>query len=252
MTNIENISNPTQKQEFTPEEKYILASEKSKSVGDMISGVTHELNNPLAVVIGRVQNAERKIKTNPGLEPLAADLKSIMSAASKMDRIIKSLRLFSKCDTDVGSSHCLIKDILDQTILLLNNKLSKTSTALEIHLSPEAETATLFCNAGQIQTAIFHLVTNAMNATKISEAKITIEVLIEGKNLILNLQDQGTGFSEDARENFAIPFTQKADTLEIHLGLYIAKSQIEKNKGSLQLASSTSAGSTLKIQLPLN
>lgn len=251
MSQNENVSTAAHLDKFSAEEKYIIASEKSKSVGDMISGVTHEINNPLAVVIGRVQNAERKIKSNPALEPLASDLKSIMGAAMKMDKIIKSLRLFSKCDSETGFSQSLIKDILDQTIILVNNKLSKTATTLEINYSPESETATLFCNAGQIQTAIFHLIINAMNATKIAEAKILIDVKVDGKKLILSIKDQGCGFSPIARENFGIPFVKSESGLEVHMGLFVAKTQVEKNKGNLELVSSAETGSELKVTLPV-
>lgn len=238
---------------ISQEEAFILKSEKSKSVGDMISGVTHELNNPLAVILGRIQNIERKAKTNPQLEAISGDLKSLMNAALKMDKVIKSLRLFAKCDSDNNKSHCFIKDILENTQILVNNKLTKTPYELEIQTPENYESLKLYCNPGQIQTALFHLISNAMNnmgEAKKESGKIKLNLTDSAESLTIQLQDEGSGFTPHAKENFGIPFWKSAEQLEVHLGLYVANLKVQENGGSLSLKDSGPHGSTLLLSFP--
>jgi len=272
----------------------LVQHEKMSTLGNLVAGIAHEINNPLGAITGNVSPAKlaiadiinllqmyrdrqpdeaiREREDDIDIEYLLDDLpKMLDSIAVSCDRICnisKSLRTFSRTDTEEKTEFNLYEG-LDSTILILQYRLKANEYRPAIEIDKNyGEIPPVKCYAGQINQVFMNLLANAIDAldesnegktfSEIKKApnRITIETEFreEQNSVIVKIGDNGRGMSEAVKAKiFEQGFTTKEVGKGTGLGMAIAKSIIEeKHGGKITFTSEVGKGTEFGIVLPLS
>ncbi len=255
----------------------LVQSEKMASLGTLVAGVAHEINNPSNFTQAGAQNMERHLKGleefiqelveddrkaevervfAPKFKPLYSNLKAILEGAHRISAIVKNLRTFSR----VESSEQRETDIVESIQSTLNLVEPSYREHVEFVCSFE-ERARLICWPSQLNQVFMNILVNGCQAIvqkkKQQDSKdvgiITIQTFIQKGSFGIRFQDTGSGIPEDVCNRIFDPFFTTKETGEgTGLGLSISYSIIEKHQGSIQVESIEGEGSTFTIMLPLS
>ena len=271
----------------------MVQSEKMSSLGNLVAGVAHEINNPIGFLNGSINNtkdhiqdllehlaiyqqyypdAATPVKENAldiDLEFLIEDLPklldSMQGATDRIKSMSKSLRTFSRADTD-RKVRANLHEGLDSTLLILKYRLkaSEKRPAIKIFKEygsfPEIE-----CFPGQLNQVFMNILANAIDVfdemaqtqnfdeLQANPQQITIRTAIISNQVLIKIRDNGRGMTEDVTAKiFDNLFTTKAVGKGTGLGLAIARQiVVEKHGGAIAVDSTPDAGTEFTIELPV-
>ena len=211
----------------------LVAASKLSSLGEMAGGVAHEVNNPLAIIIGQACRIRRRLERGV-LDPikLNQDLENIEATAHRIAKIIKGLCSFSRnSENDPMEVKHLIQ-IVDETLELCQEKIRNHSIQLTLSVDPDIQ---LQCRPGQIAQIIMNLLSNAYDATiGLSEKWIRLEAFSHANWVSIIVTDSGKGIEPSIRDKIMQPFfTTKEVGRGTGLGLSICCGISEDHGGSL-------------------
>jgi two-component system NtrC family sensor kinase len=227
----------------------LIQSEKMSAIGQLIAGIAHDLNNPLASVLGfadfliEVPNVPASIR-----EPLTV----IQEEAERASSIVRNLLGFAR-KQDHQRRPTSLKPLLDATFVLLRNQLMAHRVEATIEVEPDLPMPDVDPN--QIQQVFVNLINNAAQAIASSGRPGTIHVharrWLDG--VAVDIVDDGPGMSEAlASQVFEPFFTTKAEGEGTGLGLSISQGIVKEHGGRIMLSSEEGKGSTFTVQLPLS
>lgn len=231
------------------------------TLGEMTSGLAHELNQPLCAITTYAQTCLRVIEgENDKQVKLRYGLEQIVKQAQLAGGILKRLRSFAR--KRVLPKRCVdLREIVNEVANLSNTELTENGIALVIEpaiISPLAAHLTgmqfhAIADPIQIEQVLLNLLRNSMDAmTDLPSECKTIAVLIKKvpeKEIMITLSDCGHGCSDEVVERLFEPFyTTKPNGLGIGLG--ISQSIIESHGGRLFLDKNSPAGATFSFTLP--
>jgi PAS domain S-box-containing protein len=222
-------------------------------MGEMASGIAHEVNQPLTAISSYAQVSLNLINSeNPDLVQLTEILDKTRQQALRAGRIIHRMREFVKSHSKHRSTadiNTLIYDAVNLCIAELKHNDIKLSFELKNHLPP------IYVDHIQIEQVIINLIRNSVDALHNLPAKqerhLTIQSQLTLNNGIkVNVKDNGPGIDEDQRQKILMPFyTTKTDGMG--MGLSISRSIIEAHEGTLHFNSKPGKGSTFYFTLPI-
>lgn len=232
-------------------EHRFMQSSKMASLGQLASGIAHEINNPLSIIIGRTQLLKGKIERNTGefdVPGCLQNLEKIEGTATLIARIIKGLNAFSRDSDRDPFLHQSVTRIIESAIDLCQERLNQTTVKLQI--TPKEDILVL-CRDVQITQVLVNLITNSIDAIEIlSDRWINIDFTANKKWIYISVTDSGAGISATEREKVMLPFYSTKETGKgIGLGLSISKSIAESHNGFL-IYDETSANTKFTLQLP--
>jgi signal transduction histidine kinase/ActR/RegA family two-component response regulator len=227
----------------------LIQSEKMSAIGQLIAGIAHDLNNPLASVVGfadflaEVPNVPATIR-----EPLTV----VREEAERASSIVRNLLGFAR-KQDHQRRPTALKPLLDATFILLRNQLMAQRVEAQIEIEPDLPMPDVDPN--QIQQVFVNLINNAAQAIASSGRPGTIVVharrWLDG--VAIDVIDDGPGMSESlATQVFEPFFTTKAEGEGTGLGLSISQGIVKEHGGRIMLSSEEGKGSTFTVQLPLS
>ena len=231
-------------------QKAIVAqASKMASLGEMASGIAHEINNPLAIISGKASQMITLIDSGRATPELlkAAALK-INATAMRIAKIISGLRSFSR-DTNADPLIPVpARTIIDNTLELSTERFKFGGVNLEIVGSTDAM---LNCREAEISQVVLNLLNNAYDAVINSPEKWVKVVISEGDNQVfIKVMDSGSGIPPEIVEKIMMPFyTTKPIGQGTGLGLSISKGIIESHGGKFYLDSQIK-NTTFVISLP--
>ena len=258
-------------------ENLMIQNEKMYSLGEVAAGIAHEINNPLSVILQNVQNITRRL--DPGfngnkelaflleLDLLKLDkylqqrdiyqlLASIRDAGERSATIVTNMLAFSHRGQR-SNSQINIAELIEQTIVL-NRSLYGSGEAypdIEIRTEIENDMPVIKGSGPELQQVLLNLLRNAKQAfgTSASEPVIWIKAKQQSQHLVIEVQDNGPGMSENIRRHIFEPFfTTKNSGSGTGLGLSVSYFIItERHRGSIDVKSTPGRGSTFTIKLPL-
>ena len=237
----------------------LVQSAKLASLGELVAGVAHEINNPLAFVISHLGTARSSVSQ---LVPDPTDLERnrhwqraedrMAEMGRGLDRIrelVLKLRTFSRLDE--GERKIVsVRECVDSVLTILGHRL-RDQIDVETHFG---EPELLDCFPSLLNQALMNLVANAIDAIDPVEraGKLVIEGGSNGTSYLLRISDNGSGIPEALRERIFDPFfTTKEVGKGTGLGLSITYSIIKKHGGVLELREREGGGTVAEITLPL-
>lgn len=227
----------------------LIQSEKMSAIGQLIAGIAHDLNNPLASVVGfadfltEVPNIPSSIR-----EPLAV----VRDEAERASSIVRNLLGFAR-KQDHQRRPTALKPLLDATFVLLRNQLMAQRVEAQIEIEPDLPMPDVDPN--QIQQVFVNLINNAAQA--IASTGRPGNILVRARRWLdgvaIEIIDDGPGMSETlAAQVFEPFFTTKAEGEGTGLGLSISQGIVKEHGGRIMLSSEEGRGSTFTVQLPLS
>lgn len=205
---------------------------KLASLGEMSAGIAHEINNPLAIVSGAV-NQIIKYANDP--EKLSEKIETIKKAVGRISKIVVGLKKFSRSSAgkNIYKTHNL-SNIIEETLILTSVKAKQNSTIVHKELKSQSE---ILCDEVEIEQVLINLINNAVDAVKECKDKwVKIELFDENNSVVLRVSDSGPGIPDSISQKIFEPFfTTKAVGQGTGLGLSISKGILEEHGASLQL-----------------
>ena len=238
----------------------LVQAAKMASLGELVAGVAHEINNPLAFVTSHIDTVERSItKMEALLDPRARDatteqrdrakhrLKEIGAGLARIRDLVLKLRTFSRLDEGERKT-VNVEECVQSLLTILDHRVRGR---IEI-VTRFGEPATLDCYPGPLNQAMMNLVSNAIDAIS-GPGTITISTGASDHAYVIRIADTGSGIKEEHRERVFDPFfTTKPVGEGTGLGLSITYSIVKKHSGTLELTSGENGGTVAEIRLPLS
>lgn len=237
-------------------DKELLQAEKTVSIGQLVGGVAHEINNPLTGVLNNVQLIKMMAGTPQEFNQLELKemLDIIEESAMRCKKITESLLEFSHASIGAFKPVSL-NAIINKITGLIYNEMKLQSISVQNELQEN-----LPCVQGDLQLlqqTIANLLSNAKWAIEKKQRKSGGLVIIktqfeaENKRVVVYISDNGIGISEDKIGKIFEPFFSAKQTgVGTSLGLYIVSNIIRKHQGTIEVSSKPNEGSTFKISLP--
>jgi len=225
----------------------LVQSEKLSAIGKFVAGVAHELNNPLAAVVGFSEVLKNTTAEAKGRQQ--AD--TILKAALRCKRIVQSLLSFARreqSERKLVSLNTLIEMVLEIVGYSLRTGNIEVVTRLEPHLP------FVLADTSQIQQVLLNIINNAQEAIQAGgqAGRIQITTEIRAPNIRISVQDNGPGIPrEHLRRLFDPFFTTKEIGKGTGLGLSLCYGYIKEHGGSITPLSQLGQGATFIIELPI-
>ncbi|MGB3405026.1 MAG: ATP-binding protein [Microcoleaceae cyanobacterium] len=277
-------------QNFEQAKSQLLQNEKTLSIGQMVSGIAHEINNPVSLITGNISHAteytqdllevmqlftEKYPEPEPEIEELIEEvdleyliedlpqvLNSMKSGADRIRQLVQSLRNFYQADDDekkLVDIHAGIEDIL----LILKARLKgKQGQAIEV-IEDYGELENIECYPGQLNQVFMNVLNNAIDVLNIQRSQdkkfqptvwIKTEFNTSEKQVRICIKDNGLGMSNEIKEHIFEPFfTTKTTENATGLGLSLSRTIITENHGgTIKCVSKPEEGTEFIIEIPVN
>ncbi|MDQ2098696.1 MAG: PAS domain-containing protein [Tychonema bourrellyi B0820] len=262
----------------------LVQAEKMSSLGQMVAGIAHEINNPVSFIFGNISYIKEYTRSlikllemyrdefpeaPPAIQSemdaleldfLLDDLPKILSSmkvgAIRIRDIVRSLRSFSRLDESAMKSVNLHEGI-DSTLMILEHRLKAQSDSPLIQVVKEyGELPLVECYAGQLNQVFMNIIANAIDAVEEQKSNpgiIRIRTEVEGTFVAIAISDNGTGMTDQVKQRIFDPFfTTKAIGSGTGMGLAISHSIIvEKHKGEIKCFSVVGKGTEFIIEIPI-
>ena len=223
-------------------------TERLKALGEMVSGLAHEINNPLTGVVGF---ANLLLETDED-SPHEQELKIIQKNAQRCKDIIENMLGFIRSE-EPESDDLDINEILDSTIKLTRRDLDINDIEITRNLDPELPS--LKANRTQLEEIFVNLLNNAKDELKNhpkEDRKISVKTKPADKNKIMvTVEDSGSGIPENERDKIFEPFFTHKQTGEgTGLGLPIVQGIVSGLEGEITVSESEMGGAKFEVALP--
>ncbi|NVN85488.1 MAG: PAS domain S-box protein [Rhodopseudomonas sp.] len=255
-------------------QRQLIEQEKMASLGRLVAGVAHELNNPISFVYGNIHTLERyrqrlreyieavhsdatdetldalrqKLKIDATLDDIGPLIDGTLEGAARVSEIVKNLRRLSFKKTN-EQQHFQIDRVLE-TAVRWAIRAKQTKTDVEMVIEPDL----VACgNEGQIHQVIVNLVDNAVDAMR-ERAKPVLSVRASrvGDEICIEVSDNGQGISEGVIDRIFEPFfTTKKVGDGTGLGLWISYGIVREHGGELRARNREAGGAQFSFGLPL-
>jgi len=234
-------------------------------IGEMASGMAHELNQPLAAISNYSQGCVRRMRDpDVDLQSLISVLNRVTSEAARAAEIVARFRQFARKEA-LQKRRVTLTELVYKAVEL--ERFEADACGLEIHITLQEELPDVVVDEIQIQQVMVNLVRNAVEASATVASAPAHPVIVKvyrenaGKDennhdneldqVIVAIEDQGHGFSElQGQQIFQAFFTTKPEGLG--MGLSISRSIIEAHGGRLWAESCRDSGATFFFSLPVN
>jgi signal transduction histidine kinase len=235
----------------------LVRSEKLASMGRLVAGIAHEINNPVNAVINTLAPLEEAIQTmaaanDPAVAARAAAdaeemLRVVQRGASRSKAIVQALHNYSRGDQQSPQDLVLARSI-DDTLDLLRHRLR--NVRVEKKVEPGLRVRGF---AGQIDQVLMNLITNAAQAIGERERGGTIHIAAAraGGEVEIAISDDGPGIPSDVIPRIFDPFFTTKDVGEgSGLGLSIVHGIVDRHGGRIDVKSRVGEGTTFRVFLP--
>lgn len=211
----------------------LVQASKLASLGEMASGIAHEINNPLSIIKILSSKIQRSISESHKIEDIdTTPLQKIDHTIDRIHHIIKGLKNLSRTKKGTESSSCYVRTVIDETIILYTSKFQTDGINFEIDVP---ENIKVTCDDVQLSQVFINLLNNSYDVVQLLERKwIKITTQTVGNKYYIHILDSGAGIPLQLREKVFEPFfTTKETGKGTGLGLSISQKIIKDHQGEL-------------------
>lgn len=287
LLNDSNASLAAANKEIKESQVYLVQSEKMSALGQMVAGIAHEINTPLAYVKGTISLLGEQIasvrelalesRTLTALMRARADKQSVTTQFAKVEarsraltdgglltelesmietgsrgidqigEIVVNLKNFSRLDRAKVSTFD-VREGLQSTLVLARNLLKNRIEVIE-EFDP---VPSITCSPSQINQVFLNVITNAVQAMpEDQDGRLTLRTSQEGSNVVVEIQDNGRGIAPDILPKIFDPFfTTKEVGTGTGMGLSISYKIVRAHGGHIDVESEPDVGTLFRITLP--
>lgn len=253
-------------------EQQLQQADKLASLGQLVSGIGHEINNPNQFIRGNIKIIKQALddilpivdeyqKDHPDLK--IARLKydffrqhvltlvdDMANGSERIKRIVQSLKSFARKDEGLLADTVDINNVIDESARLVHNQVHKFAD-IQLNLAPDLPT--FEGNAQKLEQVIINLIINASQAMPADQrGLIRVSSEMDEGHIVARVVDNGSGMSPSTAKNIFDPFfTTKRARGGTGLGLSIAHRIIEEHQGVISVESVIGEGTTFTIRLPI-
>ncbi|TAE56923.1 MAG: HAMP domain-containing protein [Nostocales cyanobacterium] len=258
----------------------LIQTEKMSSLGEMVAGIAHEINNPVNFIYGNIQCAENYFQdlidllyvykqqypeknqiidnkiADIDLEFIIEDISKLMFSmklgSQRIREIVLSLRNFSRLD-EAEMKDVDIHEGIDNTLLILNHRLKQEIDIIKNY----GNLPVIDCYPAQLNQVFMNIISNAIDALTECKDKDNKQILINTskvnhESIKVSIRDNAMGIPEDQINKLFDPFyTTKPVGKGTGLGLSICYQIIEKHQGKIEVVSVLGEGTEFIIYLPI-
>jgi two-component system NtrC family sensor kinase len=230
-------------------EGQLIQSEKLAAVGTLVSGVAHELNNPLTSIAGL---SEFLLEQGVGDDHAREHLRVINDQAERASRIVRNLLAFAR-RAPAERTTLDLGEIVQRTVLLMSYQLRQAGIAIETRIA--SALPPVLGDRDQIQQVVLNLLTNAAyvlaGLPEGAPRRIEVAVTAPDDRVVLHVRDTGPGLPADVAAQIFDPFfTTKPPGEGTGLGLFLSLGIAESHGGILTVESEPGHGATFTLALP--
>lgn len=254
-------------------EAQLLQSYKLASLGKLVTGVAHEINNPNTFILGNIKiireafsdilpildqyyhdNPELKIARLPYKifkDNITILIEDMVTGSIRMKKIVEDLRNFAKKDDELQLENIQLNSLIENSVRLINKQVKKS---VEIKLNLSGDIPVFKGRNAKIQQVLVNIIINASQA--IDKPKGLIEIsthyLKNKKSVQIIINDNGKGMDEKTQKYIFDPFyTTKRNSGGTGLGLSISYGIIKEHNGSITVDSKLGIGTRFSISIPV-
>jgi two-component system, NtrC family, sensor kinase len=270
--------------EYTEElnlaQSQLIQTEKMSSLGQMVAGIAHEINNPINFIYGNIEHTKNYVQDlleliyiyqqkypqveteieerieEIELEFIISDLPKILGSmkmgAERIRQLVLSLRNFSRLD-EAEVKYVDLHEGIDNTLLILNNRIKDK---IEI-IKKYGNLPLVECYPAQINQVFMNLISNAIDALISASEELQKQIVIQTKiiasdSIQVEIRDNGLGIPLEIQNKIFDPFfTTKPVGSGTGLGLSICYQIIEKHRGKILVKSQPNQGTEFAVSLPI-
>ena len=228
-----------------------LHNDRLASIGQLATGVGHEINNPLSIISGQIYVLDLRLK-ELGIEDreLRKGFEKIERSINRIATIVGGLKTFSRSDEEF-ISHFPLQTLVEETLTMLREIFAKDGVALSLVGQPiSGEVAG---HRNRVQQVLVNLLMNAKDATESSlNRSVTVETFQTSAALGFVVKDNGCGIPEEQREKIFEPFftTKGLGNKGSGIGLSIVSNILKDHQARVQLKSELGAGTEFRVEFP--
>jgi len=256
----------------------IFKNDKLTSLGLLLAGIAHEINNPTSFVVGNIdplkkdvedlisiikkynaltsgsdaisqlkeiEDLKNELDVDYILQEIPTLLEGIKEGAGRIAILVKDLRKFARPD-DKSVKKVQIQDLINSTLtLLVNSCKNRIEIVCDFGETPEIE-----CIPGKINQVLLNLLLNAIQAIP-DQGKIIITTRADANFVKISIKDNGTGISEENQQKLFQYFFTTKESIGTGLGLSITQSIIHEHGGTISFKSKAGEGTEFFIDLPI-
>lgn len=212
---------------------------KMSSLGEMAAGIAHEINNPLAIVSGRVGQIKRMLEMSDLVDKskFSEELVKIENTVQRMAKIVYGLRTFSRNAETDAMVRTNVATIIEETLALCSERFKHYN--VEVRVVCES-TIQADCRSAQISQVVLNLLNNAFDAIdSLTEKWVEVKVAVNKGKIQISVTDSGKGIPPEIAAKMVEPFyTTKAVGKGTGLGLSISSGICQQHGGELKYDSS--------------
>ncbi len=259
--------------ELKLQQQQLIQADKMTSLGTLVSGVAHEINNPTGLLlfnlpllekIYRVAEAELEEKYQREGEFTVGGLKysllredarkmftETQSSAVRIKRIVDDLKDFARKETSDLNEIIDLNEVVKVAVRLVQNSINKSTSCF--HLEEQEALPTFHGNRQRIEQVIINLLLNACQSITSCGQGIWVRSYLDGESdeIVLEIQDQGKGIAPEHLSQLTDPFfTTKREQGGTGLGLSISAGIIAEHQGILEFQSELGVGTTVFMRVP--
>jgi PAS domain S-box-containing protein len=243
----------------------LMVSDRMASVGTLAAGVAHEINNPLAAVIGNLDYvAETLERIGPGastsfdpertdarlLDEIKGPLDDAREAATRVRLIVRDLKIFSRSPIEEPRSRVDVKTVMESSLRMASNEIRHRAHLIERYEAvPSVEV-----NEGRLGQVFLNLIVNAAQSLpegRAEDNEIRVSTRLRGDRVVVEVSDTGAGIPpEIIGRIFDAFFTTKGVGVGTGLGLAICHRIVTDMGGDLTVESEVGKGTTFRLALP--
>ena len=239
---IEYVRDITEEQQL---QEQLIQSEKLAGIGTLASGVAHEINNPLTVIIGMTEVALEE--EDPA--EIQTYLKDIFRCSQRIKEIVRGLSSYSRTAKQGEQGPVYINEVLEESLKMVG--LAMKAHQIEV-IKKFQSTDKIEANIGEIQQVFTNLITNAFHAMDGRGGKLILTTRSLKDSVEVKVIDTGTGIPKKYLTKIFDPFfTTKELGQGTGLGLNIVHRIVAKYEGTVDIKSKEGKGTTLTIRFPI-
>lgn len=236
---------------FLEAQAKIVSSAKLSTLGEMASGIAHEINNPLSIIEVRARQITSLLQQeNIQMEKVIHYSEIISATVFRIARIIKGLRTFARDAEGTPFEPARVESVVDDTLAFCSERF--THNAIQLHVSEIPKSLTIECRPTEVSQILLNLLSNAFDAVfDLPEPRWVSLVVIESVEWVeVRITDCGRGIPVEIREKILHPFFSTKEVGKgTGLGLSIASGIAKAHKGELWYDEST-RHTTFVLKLP--